>query len=244
MQSLRLLYLVYFVCSFSFSQEINSTEDASAPYYQKQKISKENLENYKNKEAFNYKIKKADENSLWIKFKRWVKGMLIKFFSGLFGMDAATGILWFILRILPYILLGILIVLLLRFFLKVNSRNILYGEQKRAEIYLTDEEQIIKNEDINALIADAVKQENYRLALRYYYLLTIKELSAHHIIDWQQQKTNDDYIQEIKTSALQAQFSTITKIYNYVWYGGFEVDALKFESLKLEFINFNTQVKH
>jgi len=170
--------------------------------------------------------------------------MLIKFFSGLFGMDAATGILWFILRILPYILLGILIVLLLRFFLKVNSRNILYGEQKRAEIYLTDEEQIIKNEDINALIADAVKQENYRLALRYYYLLTIKELSAHHIIDWQQQKTNDDYIQEIKTSALQAQFSTITKIYNYVWYGGFEVDALKFESLKLEFINFNTQVKH
>ncbi|RLJ62423.1 hypothetical protein CLV86_2028 [Lacinutrix venerupis] len=243
MQLLRFLFLILFIGNFGYAQDAVIIDDNTAPYYQKQDISKENLDTYKNKKAFNYEEKVADEDSLWTKFKRWLKGILYRFFSSIFGMDAATGILWFILRVLPYIVLAILIFLLIRFFLKVNSRNLIYGEQKKAEILFTDEEQIIKNENINALIAEAVKQNDYRLAIRYYYLLVIKELSENNIIDWQQQKTNEDYIKEIKTNSIQMQFEKITKIYDYIWYGEFKIDAIKFENLKLNFINLNNQVK-
>jgi hypothetical protein len=225
-----------------FSQDTIITEEKTAPYYQKQDIDKADLKKYYDTEDFNYEEKLATEDSLWAKFKRWGYSILMRFFSSLFGMDAATGILWFLLRVLPFIVLGILVFLLLRFFLKVNNRNLLYGEQKKAAIQFTDEEQIIKNEDINALITDAVKQKDYRLAIRYYYLLAIKELAQNNIIEWQQQKTNEDYIKEIKTYTLQTQFEKITKIYDYVWYGEFEVDAPKFENLKLNFINLNKQV--
>ncbi|MEJ6792179.1 MAG: DUF4129 domain-containing protein [Lacinutrix sp.] len=226
-----------------FSQDNTITDGNTAPYYKKQDISKEDIKNYNNKDAFNYEEKKASEDSLWVKFKRWVISLLMRLLSYFFGMEAATGILWFIIRVVPYIILAILVFLLLRVFLKMNSRNLLYGEQKKSEILFTDEEQIIKNEDIKALITNAVKQKDYRLAIRYYYLLAIKELSQHNIIEWQQQKTNEDYINEIKSSTLQTRFEKITRIYDYVWYGEFKVDAIKFESLKLDFINLNKQVK-
>lgn len=244
MHILRLLFLFCFVCNIGFAQDNTISDENTAPYYQKQDITKEDLKQYTNNDDFNYEETVADEDSLWVKFKRWVISLLMRLLSFFFGMDAASGILWFIIRVVPYIILAVLIFLLLRVFLKMNSRNLLYGEQKKSEILFTDEEQIIKNEDINALITEAVKQQDYRLAIRYYYLLAIKELSQHNIIEWQQQKTNKDYIKEIQTNTLQTQFEKITRIYDYVWYGEFEVDAIKFENLKLDFINLNKQVKN
>lgn len=243
MHLLRLLFLLCFVCNISFSQDSTILEETNAPYYKQQEISKNNLEKYRNKKAFNYQEKLPNENSYWVKFKRWIRSLIIRFLEPLFGMDAATGILWFCLRILPFIVLGVLLFLLIRFFLKVNNRNLIYGEKNKGEIIFTDEEHIIKNEDINALITEAVKQKDYRLAIRYYYLLALKELSENEVIDWQQQKTNADYFNEIKTKTLQTKFGKITRIYDYIWYGEFKVDAPKFENLKLDFINLNKQVK-
>jgi len=117
----------------------------------------------------------------------------------------------------------------------VNARNIIQGKQNKPEFEFTDEEHIIKNEDINALITRAIEQNNYRLAIRYYYLLALKELSDHNVIKWEQDKTNADYINEIENKTLQTNFKQATKIYDYVWYGEFTVDAIKFESLKKPF---------
>ncbi|WP_452223211.1 DUF4129 domain-containing protein [Lacinutrix chionoecetis] len=244
MHILRLLFLFFFISNSSFSQQDSLVVEKTAPYIEKQDIKQEDLKKYKNRDAFNYTEKQANEDSWWAKFKRWLGNVLLRALAKLFGMGAATGILWFMLNILPYILLGVLVFLLIRFFLKVNNRNLFYGEQNKPIIQFTDEEQIIKNEDINALINEAVKQNDYRLAIRYYYLLSLRVLTENNIIDWQQQKTNADYIKEIKTNTIQSQFEKITRIYDYVWYGEFEIDALKFENLKLNFINLNKQVKH
>ncbi|WAC03227.1 DUF4129 domain-containing protein [Lacinutrix neustonica] len=157
-------------------------------------------------------------------------------------MESAGGVLWFILRILPYILLAGLVFLLIRFFLKVNAKHFISGKTKKGTMAFTDEEQIIKNEDITILISEAVKQNNYRLAIRYYYLWSLKTLTEAHIIDWQPQKTNEDYKKEIVSNTMLSQFEKITRIYDYIWYGEFEIDAPKFEHLKLEFITLNNQI--
>ena len=103
--------------------------------------------------------------------------------------------------------------------------------------------EIIKNEDIDALIAEAVNQKNYRLAIRYYYLLALKKLTETNHIEWKPQKTNEDYINELQASGYKPDFVNITKIYDYVWYGEFNVDAIKFESLKLPFQSLNKIIK-
>jgi len=205
-------------------------------------INEEHLETYKADKDFIY-VEIVEEESFFDKALRWIKNLIRDFFEWAFGVDAATGILKFIFNVLPYLILAFLIFLLIKFFVNVNSNAIASGQLSKASVTFTEDEQIIKNEDINALINDAIKQKNYRLAIRYYYLLSLKYLSEKQLIDWLPQKTNEDYIAEIQKNTLQTDFKDATRIYDYVWYGEFAIDELKFNSLKSSFETLNNSIK-
>ncbi|MBE9488665.1 MAG: DUF4129 domain-containing protein [Bacteroidetes bacterium] len=206
-----------------------------------QEIDESHLETYKNDKAFNYVEEKQGESIIY-RFKQWLGNIIRKFFEAIFGVGSATGILYFIFNILPYLLLGFLVFLLIKFFLKVNSQNIILGQQNASTIKFTEDEQIIKNENIQTLINEAIKQKNFRLAIRYSYLKSLKKLTESDIISWDHQKTNEDYIKEIQKESIKHHFKDITKIYDYVWYGEFNIDELKFESLKIAFNNLNNSL--
>lgn len=207
------------------------------------KVSEEELEKYTEDEAFNYTEVLVEENA-FDRFMRWLRNVLRKFWEAIFGVGTASGFLYVVFRILPYILLGVLIFLLIRFFVKVNSNQLVGKSRGIGSISLTEEEEIIQNEDIPALIKKAVKQQNYRLAIRYYYLLSLKHLTDNNIISWQPQKTNADYINEFTSADLKIAFKHITRIYDYVWYGEFHIDITKYEALKSPFEALNSGIKN
>jgi hypothetical protein len=241
MTLLRLLLLFFCFGQFSLAQQNQQPIKYDDTTIEKQQISEENLEVYKADDDFNYTEVVAEDTFL-DKAYRWFRNILTKFWEAIFGVGTADGFLYFIFRILPYILLGFLVFLLIRFFLKVNSNNLITRSKEDGSIRFTEEEQIIKNEDIPSLIRDATNQGNYRLAIRYYYLLSLKYLEENDSISWQPQKTNEDYINEINNELLKVDFRKITRIYDYIWYGEFNVDVLKFESLKLPFENLNKTI--
>lgn len=240
-------YTLVLILVLLFSSLCDAQQTKKPVFYddttlQKQSISENDLEAYKADKKFDYTETKKEESFI-DKAIRWLKNILRQFWEAIFGIGSASGFLYVILRVLPYLLLGILLFLLLRFFLKVNSNNLIGRAQAKAEMYYTEEEQIIKTQNIKALIQDAINQKNYRLAIRYYYLLSLKHLSETEKIEWQPQKTNEDYIKEITETTLKFDFENITRIYDYVWYGEFIVDASKFESLKLPFQSLNNSIK-
>lgn len=235
------LFFSLFIVQFSFAQHNEQPVKFDDSKLEKQSISENDLETYKADEDFNYVEVVAEDNFI-DKALRWLRNFLRKFWESIFGIGTASGFLYFIFNILPYILLGVLVFLLIRFFLKVNSNNLLTKAKKEGTISFTEEEQIIKNEDIPALIKEAINQKNYRLAIRYYYLLSLKQLTENENILWQPQKTNEDYIKEITKDHLKVDFKNITKIYDYVWYGEFNVDAIKFETLILPFENLTKTI--
>lgn len=242
MQHTLVLVLGLLLGSLCYAQQADKPVFYDDSTLQKQTITEKDLETYKADKDFDYTETKKEDNFI-DKVVRWLRNILRQFWEAIFGIGSATGFLYFMFRVLPYILLGVLLFLLIRFFLKVNSNNLIGKAQAEAQVNFTEEEQIIKNEDINALIEDAIKQKNYRLAIRYYYLLSLKHLTEAKTIEWQPQKTNEDYIKEIEEATLKFDFETITRIYDYVWYGEFNVDVLKFESLKLPFQSLNKSVK-
>lgn len=199
------------------------------------------MEVYKTDNDFNY-IEVIAEDNFLDKALRWLQNILTNFWEAIFGVGTAEGFIYFVFRVLPYIILGFLAFLLIQFFLKVNSNNLISKSKESGRIRFTEEEQIIKNEDIPELIKDAVNQGNYRLAIRYYYLLSLKYLEENASISFQPQKTNEDYIEEISNESLKTNFKKITRIYDYVWYGEFNIDVLKFETLKLSFENLNKTI--
>lgn len=243
MPHLKFLFLFLFFNTVVFARQDIPVYEKEVPYFQKQEISETDLEHYKTDKNFNYTEVEAADN-WFIKLKRWLRNILFQIMEALFGNVAATGIVKFIFNIVPYIILAVLVFLLIKFFLKVNAKSIILGKQKAPGFTFTDEEHIIKNEDINALINEAITNYNYRLAIRYSYLLALKELSEHKIIIWEQDKTNADYINEIENESIQLNFKQVTKIYDYVWYGSFTVDASKFESLKTPFNQLSKLITH
>ncbi|WP_422350703.1 DUF4129 domain-containing protein [Flagellimonas sp.] len=204
-------------------------------------ISEGHLKPFLEDEAFNYEIVKTD-SSWWDNFKDWMYNILLQIFEWLFGVEAAVGAVASFLQILPYILLGILLFLIIGFFVKANTRSLIYTQKNPNVVSLSEEERIIKTEDIQQLIRDALAQKNYRLAIRYYYLFILKLLTERELIEWQLQKTNDDYIAELSNSQLKTPFSRATLLYDYIWYGEFNIDQDRYTKAEQVFVTLKNAI--
>ena len=77
--------------------------------------------------------------------------------------------------------------------------------------------------NFKTLINKALEKNNYRLAIRYHYLQVLKHLSKKGQIEWDTEKTNYDYYREIKDEKTREEFQYISYIYDYCWYGEFEI---------------------
>lgn len=198
------------------------------------KITQGDLESYRNDPDFDYTIAETDL-TWWDNFTAWVGNLILRFFEWLFGAEKAIGVFSAFLRVLPYILLIILLFLLIKFFLSVNARSLFYAKNNEATVALSEEEHIIKNEDIDQLIQQALEERNYRLAIRYYYLLILKRMGDRELIVWEPQKTNADYIKELKKKDLQRPFHQLTWLYDYIWYGGFPIDQSQYLKAEAKF---------
>ena len=195
----------------------------------------EHLEDYRNDSAFDYS-ETVDEPNFFDKIWTWVKRVFRKILSWFFDdIGPALGFFGTLLVILPYLILGIVLFLIINFFLKVNARNALVGKNNQPIVHLEDDEEIINSKDLPRLIAMAIEEENYRLAVRYYYLMTLQKLSDKKMIVWEQQKTNEDYIKEMTEKAIQPSFKDLTWYYDCVWYGNFEIDKRAFEKTEEDF---------
>lgn len=101
----------------------------------------------------------------------------------------------------------------------------------------------IENTDINTLIRNAEKAKNYRLAIRYYYLLILKTLSLKNHIKFEDDKTNSEYLNELQDKPFNKKFAYTLYLYNYIWYGEFSLNTLQYEKAKVNFTNLINQVK-
>ncbi len=230
--------LFFFFCGLSvFSitgqQDSTTVKYDTAPIEVK-KITDGDLQEYRNDPKFDYEIT-TSEIGWWQDFKTWLGNLLQRFFEWLFGVEEAAGMLSIFFRLIPYILLALLIFVLIRFFINVNSRALIYSRANDALVSLSEEAHIIKNENIQQLIQKALTDKNYRLAIRYYYLHILKLMSDKEIIKWEMQKTNDDYLNEIKNSELKRPFTKITHLYAYIWYGNFDIDESKYRMAETTF---------
>jgi hypothetical protein len=85
----------------------------------------------------------------------------------------------------------------------------------------------------------ALKDKNYRLAVRLMFLRQLKILSDKNIIQYKQERTNLDYLTQIHSSKYYKDFFRLTRNYEYVWYGKFELKPETFNVIKSEFENFD-----
>lgn len=197
-------------------------------------FSEETLDRFKQDPDFDYSEATAEDN-WWTKFKRYISLQWNRFLNWLFGDYEAPLLLKIFLDILPYLLLGLLLILILYLFGKLNPGNYFFGTPAKPEVNFDEEENIIRNRDIKKLIEKAILKENYRLAVRYHFLYVLQQLSRQELVIYDSAKTDEEYVQEIEEPALKTQFKRINRIYDFVWYGNFETTAENYLKIKKEF---------
>jgi hypothetical protein len=100
----------------------------------------------------------------------------------------------------------------------------------------------IQEENLNdpeAGIQQAVAAGNYRLAVRYLYLQTLRNLADKKFIELGSEKTNYRYVNEVRKHSFANEFASLTLAYEYTWYGEYPVDKNLFEQIHSSFKNFS-----
>ncbi len=193
----------------------------------------ENFKEKYNDKSFIYE-QKAPVKSLWDRFIEWLEQWLQRNFDVQDGANAAT-IVGYIINTIAVILVLIVIFLIVKAILNKEGTWI-FGSKSDANLIRYDEiEKNLHLVDFEKLIKDSIKSGEHRLSIRYYYLFLLKKMSEKELIEWDAEKTNSDYIYEIKSASLKANFEYLSYLYNYIWYGEFEVTLPEFEKAKKAF---------
>ncbi len=149
---------------------------------------------------------------------------------------------WFV-NLLWFLVVGSFVAILVWFLASSNIK--LFRKRPPAT---ANEDSEVTEETIFALqydkeIKQAIANQNYRLATRLWYLRTLKDLAERDIIQYKQDKTNSDYVNELYQTVYHKNFFRLTRSFEYTWYGHFELTADSFDLLQKDFVHFKQQLQ-
>jgi hypothetical protein len=118
--------------------------------------------------------------------------------------------------------------------------------RKKINVF-ADEKQDEETEDIFEInyrdrIDKAVQEGNYRLAVRLMFLQMLKTMSGRNIIQYKQDRTNFDYLLQLRDTKHYHDFFRLTRNYEYTWYGNFPVNDEAWQLIKNDFEKFNNTI--
>jgi hypothetical protein len=157
------------------------------------------------------------------------------FLQRLFRQEWFRTLLW-------AIIIGAFLFVLILFFTKSNIRLFHRAPaalSTRGEAVLTEN---IFSIDYKTEISKAVQAGDYRLAIRLYYLQTLKLLSAQNIIQYKEDFTNSDYLLQLRPTSYYTAFKKLTRHFEYTWYGEFYVSADGFKTIETDFSTFKNSM--
>ncbi len=146
-----------------------------------------------------------------------------------FFLRAISLIARFFNTVLGYILLAALAILLIWIVARyVNQDRTTYTDSP--EVLRVVDESSIDQIDFSKLIARALEQKDYRLAIRFSFLDLLKRLSTKKLIKVKEGKTNFEYYAELPP-ALRPVYRQALAIFEYVWYGEFVATEATYHQL-------------
>ena len=233
--SLLLLLLLAFTASaqqdtLRYSKE--TTVEVRVP-------SQKKIDRFNNDETYQYE----EESYSLSLFERFMWWLLEKIFGKLkfTEVQSMTSNFW------NYFLTPLAILILIFVILKLLGVN--YSGIFRRNNKSMDLDYHIDDEDVNSsrfeeMFAKALQDKNYRLAIRYLYLMSLQKLNDNQLISWHPNKTNHSYIEELSTNkSLQVLFKEKVYLFELIWYGEYPIKEVEFDQIQHSFTVFNQHIE-
>lgn len=167
-----------------------------------------------------------------------LKEMFRAWLDKLLGKSDASKINDWSSTIVDILLVAIFLVavyILVRLFMNHRGRWFFEKKDEPVAVNLSNVEQHIHEADFSELLNEAEQNGDTRQSVRLLYLWLLKTLADDSVIGWNPDKTNVDYLAEIKDKVLQGEFRYLSYLYNYIWYGEFSLNDLEYEHTRKTF---------
>lgn len=177
---------------------------------------------------------KAPEKNWWDHFKHWLARLIFNLFN-FSSVKTSLNFVAILFRIIAVLVVIILICFIARALTKQEGRWIFGKNANKKTLFYSDAEKNIHLLDFEKLIKESIEAGERRIAIRYYYLWLLKVMAQNNYIEWDIEKTNSDYLYELYNPAHKEEFTYLSYLYNYIWYGEFEIDDAKFRKTENRF---------
>ena len=128
------------------------------------------------------------------------------------------------------------------FLLKSNPKLF---RKKAAPVYANDEPQITENIfsiNYDKELKKALAQNDYRTAVRLQYLQLLAQLSGKEVIQYQEGRTNSDYLVQLHPTPYYKGFKILTRHFDYAWYGQFPITGEAYQTIENDFATFRSSM--
>ena len=234
--------LFLFIISFFLLQQTGLPQVKPVIYYDSsamhtRSFSQEKLNEYKAGKDFQYENFREPPKSIMDRFWDWFWSHWNKFWERAFSTEA--GRITF-KTVITIVAVAIIVFFVLR--LSGMTKAGLFGRKSGDGLDYTTSEEDIHAINFEEAIQQAINNGNLRLAVRLLYLQSLKKLTDTGLINWQINKTNIAYVQELSGSSYQPAFSNLTLQFESNWYGDVPINDGEFNAVREQFNQFNRQL--
>ena len=108
----------------------------------------------------------------------------------------------------------------------------------RLSFTANDLEKDLPESELDRYLAEAIRSGDYALAIRIYYLQALQQLQRASLIQWKKDKTNREYLRDLRDTPYARDFSRLTLIFEKVRYGAYAPERGEFAFLERDFQSF------
>jgi hypothetical protein len=192
------------------------------------------IEDYANNSDFEYSSAPDNPNSLRDRIFNFLIGLLLEIIGNPIG--------GFIFRAMLILAVASLVIVLINQLMGGELIYVFKKNNSKDGFSLGIEQEELESTDYDQLLKQAILDQDFHAATRFGYLIALKMLTQNEIISWGLQKTNLDYLKELKGHILRPDFEVLTTYYEFVEYGDFEIDKSQFETFQSTFDRFRSSI--
>lgn len=164
----------------------------------------------------------------------WLEQAIMK----IINLVGATGF-----KIILWTIIGTIAVYII-YKLVLGSEHLLFGRRNKKQVNENGDElgELNGANDWDALLQKAVSNNDLPLAVRYSYMWLLQLLENKSLINYREDKTNFEYYRELENTAFKQPFRQISRKYEYVNYGKYQITPNEYNEYITLFNNVKKQL--
>ncbi len=193
-----------------------ASQNTPFPEEKERVFSSQAMEEYHSNPQFDYSAKVKAPDSFLGQIVAWVLATIARWFSTPNGSWLGENLIRVIL--LSLVIVGVFLLM------KINYGKAMIGGEKGIKNKVLATPILEQNQNYRRLYTDAKEAEDWKLSIRYLYLLTLSGLQKKDQIKVTKWKTSVDYAYELSND-LRSDFLQISRVFEECWYGDIEPDG-------------------